>query len=143
MASGFSTYLDNGLLNAVFSGVAYTSPSKYYALFTGDAGLSADAPTKEVTGGGYARVAAAHSTFTAAANSMVTNKSEVTFPVAAEGWGTITHVALMDALTHGHVLAYAQIMSPNGSQPMPKIVNAADQFIIRVSGVKFGMEDKA
>lgn len=141
--SGFSTYLDNKLLDVIFAGTAYPTPPKYVALFSSDAGLSANTPTGELSGGGYNRVKIENTAFNAAASSLVTNKSEVTFPVATESWGTITHIALMDAQTSGNVLAWATITTPDGTQPMPKNITAADQFVIRANGVKFSLRDSA
>ena len=47
--SGFSVYLDNKLLDLLFDGTAYTTPSKYVALFSTDAGLATNAPTGELS----------------------------------------------------------------------------------------------
>ena len=46
--SGFSVFLDNKLLDAVFKGTPYTTPTKYVALFSSDAGLATNAPTDEI-----------------------------------------------------------------------------------------------
>lgn len=141
--SGFSVYLDNKLLDLLFNGTAYTTPSKYVALFSTDAGLSTNAPTGELSGGGYNRVKMKDSAFNAATSGLVTNNTEVTFPVATESWGTITHVGIMDALTDGNVLAWATITTPDGTQPMPKNITTADQFVIRANGIKFSIRDSA
>ena len=141
--SGFSVFLDNKLLDAVFKGTPYTTPTKYVALFSSDAGLATNAPTAEISGGGYHRVAIADSAFNTAASGLVTNNAEVTFPVATESWGTITHVAIMDALTSGNVLAFATITTPDGTAPMPKNITAADQFVIRNNGMKFSILDSS
>ena len=97
-----SNYLEDKLLNHVLTGTAYTQPTgRYVALFND---VSAQAASNleqgilsdEVNIGGYQRVAV---TFNAAASGNSTNNAMVTFPVATASWGTITHVAVMDALT--------------------------------------------
>lgn len=141
--SGFSSYLDNKVLDHLFKGTAYATPTKYFALFSSDAGLSTNAPTAEISGGAYARVSAANSVFNTAVNSLVTNNAEIIFPAATQSWGTITHVGVMDAATGGNVLAWAIITTPDGTKPQPKIITAADQFVIRANGAKFQLLDRA
>lgn len=142
-SSGFSTYLDDKILDVVFSGTPFTTPTKYVALFSSDAGLSENTPSTEITGGGYARVKAENSIFNAASAGLVTNNAEILFPVANESWGTITHVAIMDAQSSGNVLAFATITTPDGTEPMPKNITTSDQFVIRSNGIKFSILDSA
>lgn len=143
MASGFSVYLDNKVLDFIFTGTNNTTPTKYWALFLSDNGLSNNtlAEQNEVNGAGYARVEADNVTFSAASESSVTNLLEVQFPVADEDWGTVTHVALMDAATQGNVLAFAEFMDPTGTTPRPKAIMQADQLVIRARGTVFQLLD--
>ncbi len=100
-----TNYLETVLLNHVLRNVSYTSPTlPYVALFT-------VAPTEtgggtEVTGGGYARQAV---TFTAPAPDSVANSTDVTYPIASAGWGTIVAFAVMDAATAGNMLYFANL----------------------------------
>lgn len=104
--SAFSNYLENKVMGHVFGGVAYSAPGTLYlALYTTDPG-EANTGT-EVSGGSYARQTVA---FTVT-NNLATNTSAVEFPVATGTWGTITHIGIMDALTTGNLLAYAQLSS--------------------------------
>ena len=92
----FSDYLENAIINLMRS-VAFTEVAAYVALFTAETGLEADSPTAEVSGGAYARQAAGLS---AAAGGASSNGADITFPTATAGWGTVTHVALVDHATN-------------------------------------------
>lgn len=130
--SGFSTYLDNKILGHVFNGDTYNTPTKYWALFTSSTGLTDNSPVRdEVTGTGYARVKAENSAFTTPAASVVKNANNIEFPVATSNWGSVSHVALMDAATDGNVLAWGVIRNPQSLEERPRTVDAGDQFIIR------------
>lgn len=130
--SGFSTYLDNKILGHVFKGITYNTPARYWALFTSSKGLTDNSPDRdEVTGDGYARIAADNSAFTTPSASVVKNATNIEFPVAISNWGRVTHVAIMDAKTDGNVLAWGVIRNPNTLDERPRDVDAGDQFIIR------------
>ena len=100
-----------------------TTPAKVYvALFTsGDStggtaeNLEAGTLTNECAGAGYQRKEA---TFGTISNGSVSNSGNITFPTATGNWGTITHVAVMDAEAHaqagdsagaGNVLYYGAL----------------------------------
>ncbi len=110
--SAASNYLENKIFDHVFRNTSYTPPATLYlALFTSTATaaeLEAGTLTNEVTGGSYARQTV---TFSAPSNGSAGNSGTVTFPTATAGWGTIRYVAVMDALTTGNVLWYAQLSS--------------------------------
>ena len=103
--AGFSDYLEDKVLNHVFGGTNYTAPTTHYvALYT-------VAPTDtgggtEVTGGAYARQT---STFNVSGTSptTATNAAAVEYPTATANYGTVVAVGIVDALTGGNVLAYA------------------------------------
>lgn len=86
----------------------------YVALFNSDPSLGSTAEnleagtiTDECTGGAYARQSASFGTIT---NGSVSTSANITFPTATDGlWGTITHVAVMDASTAGNVLFYGAL----------------------------------
>lgn len=106
--AGKTDYLENRLLDHIFNAVASTAPANtYLALFTAnptDAGGGT-----EVSGNAYARVVLS---FGAAASGQVANDVVANFPAATPaGWGTITGVAIFDALTTGNML-YWQPLSP-------------------------------
>lgn len=100
-----SNYLENALINATLRNTAYTSPTTVYlALYTTDP-TDADTGT-EVSGGSYARQSI---TFGAPSNGVSTNSAAIEFPQATGSWGTITHVAIRDALTVGNMLYHTPL----------------------------------
>lgn len=106
--SAVSDFLENTLLDLVFNGVPYTSPVQVYvALYTtpttdGGGGT-------EVSTGSYARQAVS---FALAANGQVQTDADIVFPAATGSWGTITHVALRDALAGGNSLWHGPLVAP-------------------------------
>lgn len=100
-----SNYLENALINATLRNTAYTSPTTVYlGLYTSDP-TDADTGT-EVSGGSYARQSI---TFGAPSNGVSTNSAAIEFPQATGSWGTITHVAIRDALTLGNLLYHTPL----------------------------------
>ena len=121
--SAASDYLENEVLDHVLGQGArtYTSPvNLYIGLWTADDGLEAGTLTSEVSGGSYAREAVA---FNVAALGSTSNTSTVTFTTATANWGTITHVAVMDALIGGNVLFHGAVTSS-------KTIETGDTFQI-------------
>jgi len=125
----FSDYLENEILDHVLNNgrsLTYTPASTLYiALFTSSGGLenNTEGSQTEVSGGAYARQSLNGSSnyFTVAAAGATANYDDIEFPVATGDWGTITHVAIMDALTSGNVLIWGELTSS-------KIIETGDQF---------------
>jgi len=95
----FSNVWEGEILDHLFDIGAYTAPTIYVGLSTAD-------PLDDASGlaepsDGYTRVACAAWSRVA---GLVDNDAAVTFPVASGNWGTITHVALFDAITAGNML---------------------------------------
>ena len=106
-----------------------TAPSTVYvALFNSDPStgstdenLEAGTLTDECGGGAYARQAA---TFGTISGGSVSTSANITFPTATDNnWGTITHLAVMDALTSGNVLFWGQLSTS-------KLIESGDSFSI-------------
>ena len=117
--SAASDYLENALLDHVLTATAYTAPgTRYLGLFTANTGLETNSPSAEVSGGSYARQAV---TFAAASGGTSATNATVTFPAATANWGTITHVAVMDASTSGNVLFW-------GAVTTSKTIESGDTF---------------
>jgi len=74
----------------------------------------------EVTGGSYARQT---STFTVSGTSptTATNAAAVEYPTATADYGTVVAVGILDALTSGNLLAYANLDTS-------KVVTSGDVF---------------
>lgn len=107
-----SNYLENKVLDHVLTATSYTAPgARYLALFNNTSGnaaanLEAGTLTDEVSGGSYARKAV---TFAAASGGTSATNATVTFDAATASWGSITHVAVMDASTGGNVLFWGAV----------------------------------
>jgi hypothetical protein len=135
--SAASNYLEAKLLDHSLGTASYTMPtSVYVGLFlstvdsaTTTANLEAGVLTDEVpstVGGnssGYAREVI---TFDAASSpgGSAGNAVTVTFTTAAEDWGTVTHLAIMDAESGGQVLYYGLLDSS-------KLIETGDTFVIQ------------
>ena len=112
--SAASNYLENKVLDHVLTATAYSQPStRYLALFTNTSGsaaanLEAGTLTDEVSTSAtaYGREAV---TFAAASGGSSATNATVTFDTATGNWGSITHVAIMDAETSGNVLFWGAV----------------------------------
>lgn len=100
----FTNDLETRVLQYAFTTGSPTRPTAWYVgLFT--AAPSDTGGGTEVSGGSYARQAV---TLTVSGN-LATNGSAIEWPTASANWGTITHVAIFDALTTGNMLVYAAL----------------------------------
>jgi len=125
--SEFSDYMENAIINQMRN-VAGPQVAVYVALFTADTGLESDGPAcAEVSGNAYARQLAGLS---AGSGGLSSNAADIVFPTATPaGWGTVTHVALVDHATNVtwgtnvHVLMWSILDAQ-------KAVDAGDTFKI-------------
>lgn len=115
-AGALSDYLENKLTDYVFRGQAYTAPTTIYvALFT--SACSDSAIGTEVSGGSYARPGLAASltnwagtqsagstTASSGTGGTTSNNVAINFATPSAGWGTVTYIGLMDAVTSGNML---------------------------------------
>jgi hypothetical protein len=120
--SGFTNYMENIALNTLFRGEAVTHSTLYVGLLTSDPGEDGDT-TGEVTGASYARQEIVFEDPDTVGSGQSYNNADITFPVALENWGTITYVAVFDALTDGNMLVYAPL-------DYSREVRLADQYQI-------------
>ena len=121
--SAASDYTEDKVLDHVLGQGArnFTSPANLFVgLYTSSSGLEENSPTGEVSGGDYARKAVA---FGAASGGSTSNSATVTFDVATANWGTVTHVAVLDASSSGNVLFYGAVTSS-------KTIETGDTFQI-------------
>ena len=98
-------YAECKILNTLRS-EAWTAFNAYVALFT-TATTDAGGGT-EVSGGGYARQPVGLSAASGAGGS-TSNAADITFPTATADWGTVTHVAIMDAATGGNMIMHSPL----------------------------------
>lgn len=128
--SAASDYLENEVLDHVLGNGAYTPAANIYVgLWTADDGLESGTLTSEVSGGSYARQTM---TFDAAAGGSADSAATVTFPAATANWGTITHVALMDAASAGNVLFH-------GAVTTSKTIESGDTFQISAGNLTISL----
>ena len=113
-----SDYLENKLLDHALATASFTIPTDVYVgLHTGSP-LDDNSGANEISGNGYTRKVAA---FAAAASGSSSTNATITFDAATGNWGTITHVAVMDAATNGQVLFY-------GAVTTSKTIESGDTF---------------
>ena len=127
--NAFTNYLENKIMAYVFSGTAFSSPSGnlYLGLFTAAPGEGGGGT--EVSGNGYARKPV---TLTTTGN-LSTNSAAVEFDAATGSWGTITYVAVFDALTTGNMLAYGELTAS-------KTIASGDVFRIPAGDLDITLE---
>lgn len=108
--AGFSTYLQDKLLNWIKGTAFGTAPtSVYVALFSADptdAGTLTNEVTTTIRVAG--RVAATFGTVTSGATSSIANSADVDFGTAAGG-ATVTHFGVFDAASAGNMLGSGTI----------------------------------
>ncbi len=135
LAGSLTDYAENVIVDHVFRGTAYSSssPANYYvSLYT--VTCSDSAAGTEVTGGSYARVAAARGTATwkgthgsatgasSGTSGTISNASAIAFPAATADWGTVVAWGIMDTASGaGNTIICAPLTSnrtiTNGSTP--------------------------
>ena len=143
--ANLTDFAENKLVDAIFRGQASGLPATWYvALFTAapnDAGGGT-----EVTGGSYARVAvtaslanfagtqsAGSTTASSGTGGVTSNNNAVTFPVPSANWGSITHFALMDAVSGGNMWIHGALTvakTVNNGDPAPSFAAAALTFTL-------------
>lgn len=100
----FTNDLETRVLQWALSAGTPTRPTAWYvALFTAAPGEAGGGT--ELVGNAYTRVAV---TFIVSGD-LATNSAALEWAAATASWGTITHVAVFDALTTGNMLVYATL----------------------------------
>lgn len=114
----------NNFLKLLFNGTAWaniadnaaSSPATnfYVGLHTADPGAGGTQSTSECTYGGYARVASPRNSgeWTVTAN-VVSNTTEISFPIAASGSETATYGSIGMLSTGAGIILYSGALSPS------------------------------
>lgn len=102
MAGNLTNYAEDKILDHLLGTASYTMPTTYISLYT-VAPTDSSAGT-EVTGGSYARQAAA---FSAASGGATSNSANLDFTGMPSC--TVVAVGVMDALTGGNLLVYGTL----------------------------------
>jgi len=109
----FSNWMENIVLNHIFSKAVY-SPGPLWL------GLCTNHPGEGATGGscnevansnGYTRMQTSSTSWTTAAAGQIANALEIAFPLATGNWGTVKYFVLLNAGTYGigNVLLYGEL----------------------------------
>lgn len=104
----FGNYLENELLDHVWSAAAYTAPATLYLALSTTDPLDDGSGITEPVGGSYARLGVANNVtnWPAAVGGSKSNALDLTFVTATASWGVITHMAIYDQVTGGNMLAH-------------------------------------
>lgn len=135
--AGFTTAIEQDLLDHFFGKATFTPPSNYFVALLNTLPFQDDGSgISEVSGGSYARVSTAPSDWNAATGgepSATVNANAVTFTTATATWGTINGFALYDASTSGNLLVF-------GPLGVPKVIGDGDtaEFAVGTLMVKLG-----
>lgn len=101
----FSNTFETHVLQYVFTTSSVTRPTAWYVgLFTADP-TDTGAGATEISGNGYARVAA---TFTVS-GATATTSAAVEFAAATGSWGTVSHIGIFDASSGGNLIAHSAL----------------------------------
>lgn len=120
--SAMSDYLEGQLRAHLFRTASFAKPSVLaIALYTAAPGETGGGT--EVSGGSYARVSRnpldANWTAASATDGLTDNAASIDFPAPTGNWGSVTHLAILDATSAGNFLFY-------GALATPKTVNNGD-----------------
>ena len=124
--SALSDYLENQMMQWALTANAVTRPTAWYvALYSAAPGESGGGT--EISGGGYARVAATWNVV----NNQGMNTAELAFPSSID-WPAITHVGILDAPTGGNLHWYGALTAPRDPSSGDTIRFAAGQLVLEL-----------
>jgi hypothetical protein len=107
MAGSMADFLEDELLDHVLKNLSYSPPATIYvALFTAPGPTDAGPGANEVAVGGYARQTAA---FDVSSGGATANSAIVTWTASGAAYGTVVAFALMDAVSAGNMLFWADL----------------------------------
>lgn len=112
----FSNYLENQMLEHLFQKSYYTTEAFYVGLCNANPGeLATGADCEELPNiEGYARVETINADWYFALNGTIENRNDITFPIATDTWGIVTHFVILDSGVYGqgNVLVYGELWAP-------------------------------
>lgn len=125
--AGFTDYLEQKLLDHIFTDPTYTPPTTLYVSLSSTTPTEAGANITEPSGGSWARVATTAADWAAAtgtAPATKANSATITFPTATADWlagANLTNFVLYDAAAAGNAIAFGAVTVPkpilNGDTP--------------------------
>lgn len=125
----FSDYLENFVLDVIFSKQAWVAPTIWLGLSRidpGDDGSFLDEPPAAF---GYTRLETSAVDWNNSSGGELTNASEFSFAVASGSWGVITHFVLFDEL-----VSWAYLLC--GLLTIPLQVNTATRPVFSPGDLK-------
>lgn len=144
-AAALSDYLENKLIDHVFRATSYTAPGTIYvALYTSSCSDSAGGT--EVATGSYARGSLAAGTSNWAntqasgtgastgTSGTTSNSVAITLPTPTAGWGTVTHLGLLDASTSGNLLVCTALTTS-------KTINTGDTVTLPIASLTVQLDN--
>lgn len=120
---GMTNYLKNSILEDLFRGVAYTSPSVVYVAISKTAPTELGTNCTEPNTASYERLSVTSNevNWANAVNGSISNSITLRFREAEESWTSqaspITHWAIFDAPTDGNMLFFGALSK---SQEVPR-----------------------
>lgn len=130
--SAATNYTENLALTWLLTTSSATRPTAWYVgLFT-SATSDAGGGT-EVSGGSYARQSVAFTVSAASGTTTGKNSATITFPTASASWGTVTHIAIFDAVTSGNMLFH-------GAVTASKAIDSGDTFQITANNLSIELQ---
>jgi hypothetical protein len=136
MAGSLSDYAEGKVLDLLFGNQAYTIPTTYYfGLWTttlSDSSTGSTAGEVSTSGTGYARQPVTNNLTNFPATTIgagsKSNGTVITFNTATTGWGTVTYVAVCDAITGGNIIVWSDLATSrlvsSGDTPQLQIGDA-------------------
>lgn len=103
-----SDYLKNNIVNEVMRSSAFTPPAGHFVALSTTLINDDGTGLTEPAGGAYARAAGVWD----APVLGVSQNQLITFAQATGNWGTITHFAIMDAVSAGNMLYHDALTAP-------------------------------
>ena len=129
--SGFSNYWENEVINHTMGKSSIKSPSVYIGLSTSEPNDDGSG-LNESDSNSYSRVRTYADDWEAAFNGCIENVNDISFPLAVENWGLMTHFVLFDAATGGNMIVCGKL-SPSkniSSGQIPKFSAGTLQIIL-------------
>lgn len=133
---GMSDYLSNRLIDLIWRGQAWAWPNNTYLRLMTAAPGNGGGGTEVAPVGGYAQQILASTlafwsgtqgpgttTASTGTSGRTSNNAAVVFPAPAASWGTVTHMAINDALGGGNLLFWAPMADAKsvlGGGPAPR-----------------------
>lgn len=130
-----STYLRNKIQNYLFTGDAFTPPTKYYVALSKTQPMPDGSGVIEPVGMAYERMELSKGAvdFTSSDNGVVENKTRKMFNESTGDWGNITHYAIYDQKTGGNMLWYNALEKPRNIQDEMQMFIDPKGFVFSLS----------